>query len=54
MICAYFLYAIALMAQSYFLTTIFDVPRNGADCAMLLSIFGCCCTSLMNLSYFKE
>ncbi|CAK94636.1 unnamed protein product (macronuclear) [Paramecium tetraurelia] len=51
---SYLLYAIGLTAQQYFLTTLFDQPKNGADVSMLLNIFGSLCSALLSIPYFQK
>ncbi|CAD8107532.1 unnamed protein product [Paramecium sonneborni] len=51
---SYILYAMGLTAQQYFLTTLFDQPKNGADVSMLLNIFGSICSALLSLPYFQK
>ncbi|CAD8108025.1 unnamed protein product [Paramecium sonneborni] len=53
-ICSYLLYAFGLTAQQYFLTTLFDQPKNGADLSMLLNIFGSIFSALLTLPYFQN
>ncbi|CAD8188760.1 unnamed protein product [Paramecium octaurelia] len=50
---SYLLYAMGLTAQQYFLTTLFDQPKNGADVSMLLNIFGSVCSALLSIPYFQ-
>ncbi|CAD8193046.1 unnamed protein product [Paramecium pentaurelia] len=51
---SYLLFALGLTAQQYFLTTLFDQPKNGADLSMLLNIFGSISSELLNIPYFQN
>lgn len=51
-ILSYLLFGFAIMALSYSVTPLFDVPKNGADLAILLTVVGSLCNQLMGMRYF--
>lgn len=50
---SYLLYGLAILALSYFITAIFDVPKSGADASMFISILGSFLSELMLTSFFR-
>jgi len=37
---SFIMYGFSIMSLSYFITTLFDVPKSGADFAIFLNIIG--------------
>lgn len=42
------------MALSYFISTLFDVPRSGAELSIFLNILGSVCSEFMSIKYFEK
>jgi len=41
---SFLLYGLSLLSLSYFITTLFDVPKSGADLSVFLNIIGSICS----------
>lgn len=47
----YLLYGLSLMSLSYFISTLFDVPKSGADMSVFLNLIGSILIELLLIDY---